>query len=105
MQRKLKLTGRAKENLRELERDIQKKGILNQVRKALALLESNLRHPGLHIHRYEELSQRYGVDVFEAYVQNQTPGAYRVFWAYGPDEIDGKRRVPVITIVDITPHP
>jgi hypothetical protein len=36
--------------------------------------------------------------VFESYVQNRTPGAYRVFWCYGPEQ--GQ-----ITIVAITPHP
>ena len=41
----------------------------------------------------------------EAYVQNQTPGAYRVFFYYGPDRIEAGRRIAVLTIVDITPHP
>jgi len=36
--------------------------------------------------------------VFEAYVQNRTPGAYRVFWCYGPEPIQ-------ITVIAITPHP
>ena len=36
--------------------------------------------------------------VFEAYAQNRTPGAYRVFWCYGPQQ--GQ-----IIIVAITPHP
>ena len=35
--------------------------------------------------------------VFEAYAQNQTPDAYRVFWCYGPE----KRQ---ITLVAIAPH-
>jgi hypothetical protein len=30
--------------------------------------------------------------------QNRTPGAYRVFWCYGPDQKQ-------ITILAITPHP
>ena len=36
--------------------------------------------------------------VFEAYAENQTPGAYRIFWCYGPDKKQ-------ITIIAITPHP
>jgi hypothetical protein len=36
--------------------------------------------------------------MFEAYAQNDTPGAYRIMWCYGP----GKGE---ITIVAITPHP
>jgi hypothetical protein len=39
-----------------------------------------------------------GEEVFEAYAENNTPGAYRIFWHYGP----GK---DVITIIAITPHP
>ena len=34
-----------------------------------------------------------GEKVFEAYGQNNTFGAYRVFWHYGPDEIQGMERV------------
>ena len=37
-------------------------------------------------------------EVFEAYVENKTPAAFRVFWYYGPGQ-------GVITILAITPHP
>ena len=37
--------------------------------------------------------------------QNQTPGAYRVFFHYGPDRPEKKRRIPGVTILTITPHP
>jgi hypothetical protein len=42
-------------------------------------------------------------------VENHTPGAWRIFWRYGPDKIEkdlkGKDvRVPVITILYIGPH-
>lgn len=68
------------------------------VRKALALMETNLRHPALHTHKYHGLSSEYGADVFESYAENHTPAAYRIFWVYGP----GKGR---ITVVAMTPHP
>lgn len=42
--------------------------------------------------------QRDGEEVFEAYAENKTPGAYRVFWYYGPDRNQ-------ITLVAVTPHP
>ena len=48
---------------------------------------------------------RRGEEVFEAYAQNKTPGAYRVFFIYGPHEGEGKKRVAIITIVAVTPHP
>ena len=35
--------------------------------------------------------------MFEAYVQNRTPSAYRVFWCYGP----GQRE---ITVIAVAPH-
>jgi hypothetical protein len=37
--------------------------------------------------------------------QNDTSGAYRIFWHYGPDEIKGRKRTPVITVGAITRHP
>jgi len=30
---------------------------------------------------------------------------YLVFFHYGPDEGSGKKRIPILTIVAITPHP
>ena len=71
---------------------------LNAVRKTLGLMETNLRHPGLNTHKFESLQGPQGEEVFEAYAENKTPAAYRVFWYYGP----GKG---VITIVSITAHP
>ncbi|MDX2113751.1 MAG: hypothetical protein SFW63_08490 [Alphaproteobacteria bacterium] len=71
---------------------------LKAVRKTLGLLQTNPRHPGLNTHKYHSLHGPRGEDIFEAYAENNTPGAYRVFWFYGPE----KR---VITILAITPHP
>ncbi len=75
-------------------------GLLKQVQKTLNLLANNPRHPGLQTHEYNVIPNPHapGEKVFEAYVQNQTPGAYRVFWCYGP----GKKQ---LTILAITPHP
>lgn len=69
-----------------------------KVLKTLALIETNLRHPSLNTHKYESLAGANGEEVFEAYVENQTPAAFRVFWHYGPTK-------EVITILAITPHP
>ena len=105
MQRQLRFTEEADKQLSELEKTPAKKGLLKQVRKTLGLLETNLKHPGLNTHEYQSLSGANGERVWEAYAQNNTPGAYRVFFHYGPDELDGKKRVPVLTIIAITPHP
>lgn len=75
-------------------------GLFKQVVKCLSLLEANPRHPGLKTHEFTSIEHPYkkGEKVFEAYVQNRTPGAYRVFWCYGPDKSE-------LTIMAITPHP
>jgi len=75
-------------------------GLFKQVHKALTLLQANPRHPGLHTHEYLSLTHPWDPDskVFAAYAQNRTPGAYRIFWCYGPGKKD-------ITILAITPHP
>jgi hypothetical protein len=75
-------------------------GLFKQVHKTVTLLAANPKHPGLQTHEYRSLPHPYDLaqKVFEAYAQNQTSNAYRVFWCYGP----GKRQ---ITIVAVTPHP
>ncbi|HTL12064.1 MAG TPA: hypothetical protein VL588_06230 [Bdellovibrionota bacterium] len=94
----LKFTQEADSNLRALEEDKGLEKRLKAVRKALGYLEVNPRHPGLNTHKYSSLAGENGEEVFEAYAENKTAAAYRVFWHYGP----GKN---VITIIAITPHP
>ncbi len=105
MQRQLRFTDEADAQLTALAADPAKSGLNKQVLKTLGLLELNPRHPGLQTHEYTSLAGANGERVWEAYAQNNTPGAYRVFFHYGPDEGAGKKRVPVLTIVAITPHP
>lgn len=69
-----------------------------KVLRCLGLIEKNPRYPGLNSHRYEDYDEVHGEKIWESYVENRTPGAFRVFWHYGP--VDGE-----ITIVAITPHP
>lgn len=94
----LKFTKEADENLLTLERNKSFEKRLKAVRKALGYLETNPRHPGLNTHKYQSISGENGEEILEAYAENQTPSAYRIFWHYGP----GKS---VITIIAITPHP
>jgi hypothetical protein len=105
MNRELRFTPEAARGLKELEASAAKGGQLKQVRKTLALLETNLRHPSLQTHRFHSLRGPEGEEVFEAYAQNKTPGAYRIFFIYGPDRVEGKKRFAVLTIIAITPHP
>ena len=81
-----------------LEDDPSRAKVLKAVRKTLGLLETNLRHPSLNTHKYESLRGPRGEDVLEAYAQQGTPGAFRVFWHYGPEK-------GALTVLSITPHP
>jgi len=103
MQRKIKFTPTAGAQYTVLEQSRSKAAIFEQGRKSLGYLEIDPHHPGLHAHEFTSLSEAIGEKVFEAYSQNITPGAYRIFWQCGPDEIKGKKRIPVITIIAITP--
>jgi hypothetical protein len=88
----------ADQQLDEIEGNPALSNISRVLSKTLALMETNLRHPGLKTHKYHSLSGPNGEEIFEAYVQNKTPGAYRIFWYYGPDKNQ-------ITILAITTHP
>jgi hypothetical protein len=93
---KLVFSTEAREQLAELERTNERKA--RRVKRALAFLEGNPKHPSLQTHEYDSFSQLLGVKVFEAYAEQRTPGAYRVFWYYGPEK-------DAVTIYTITPHP
>ena len=94
----LRFADRAKIDLRGLEANKAHAKRLKAVRNALGRLQSNPRHPGSKTHKYSSLSGPDGEEIFEAYAENNTPAAYRIFWFYGP----GKKE---ITVVAITPHP
>ena len=66
--------------------------------KALLGLSKNPRHPGLESHEISSLSKRYGMKVWQSYLENKTPKAGRIFWVYGPNRMD-------ITIIGLEPHP
>ena len=73
--------------------------IYRKLGKAMKLLSGNPRHPGLHSHEISVLTKRYGgIKVWESYLENNTPGAGRIFWVYGPEQND-------ITVIGIEPHP
>jgi len=71
---------------------------LRAVRKTLGLLEANPRHPGIRTHKFQSMKGPRGEEVFEAYAEQSTPAAYRIFWCYGPEK--GQ-----ITVLAITSHP
>jgi hypothetical protein len=91
---------RAARKKREKKKSTKQEVLFKQVHKTLDWLRNNPKHPGLQTHEYTSIENPYDtkLKVFEAYAQNKTPGAYRVFWCYGP----GKKE---ITIIAITSHP
>lgn len=66
--------------------------------KTLALIATNPKYPSLETHEIAALTKRYGMKVWQSYVENNTPAAGRVFWVFGPNQND-------ITIVGVEPHP
>lgn len=65
---------------------------------ALGKLQNDPRYPGLHTHPYEDAEGPEGEKIWQSYVENHTPGAWRIWWFYGPES--GQ-----ITILLIGPHP
>lgn len=94
----LKFTKQAMQDLDRLENKPALAKRLKAIRKTLAYLETNPRHPGLNTHKYTAMQGHHNEEVFEAYAENNTPMAFRIFWHYGPNKDH-------ITIIAITPHP
>jgi hypothetical protein len=94
----LEWTDEAKATYIDLKSDASQKKRYKAVKKTIRLLAKNPRHKSLQTHQYFSLKGPNGEKVFEAYAEQKTPAAYRVFWFYGPCK--GK-----ITIFAITPDP
>lgn len=95
---KLFFTREAEQQLTELETNQSLKKQYKAAKKALKFLAANPRHPGLNTHEFTTLHGPNNEKIFEAYAQQATPGAYRIFWYYGPSKKQ-------ITIIAIIPHP
>ena len=72
--------------------------LYNKRGKAARNLSKDPRYPGLQTHEISSLTARYGMKVWQSYLENNTPKAGRIFWVYGPDRGD-------ITIIGLEPHP
>lgn len=80
----LDISDKAKEQLKELKTD---KGLAKRykaVQEAFKKLQRNPRHPSLQTHEFHSLKGPYGEKVFEAYAEQDTSAAYRIFFYYGP---------------------
>lgn len=94
----IKFSVEAEQQFMHLKNTKSKQAQFKAVGKAIAFMNVNLRHPSLNTHKFDEIKSPFGGDIFESYAQNKTPGAYRIFWTYGPGKAE-------ITILAITPHP
>lgn len=92
------LTDEARNQLERVIKDKSLEKRYHAVKKALHFLSENPRHKSINTHQFTSLSGPKGEKIFEAYAEQSTPAAYRIFWYYGPDKNQ-------ITIVAITPHP
>ena len=95
---KLFLTDEARETLKALKHAPDLSAQFKAVSKALIFLQNNPRHPDLQTHKYHNQAGTNGQEIFEAYAQQHTPGAYRIFFYYGPGKVE-------ITVFAIVPHP
>jgi len=51
--------------------------------KTATLLAENPTHPGLSSHEISSLTERYGLKVWQSYLENRTPAAGRIFGSTG----------------------
>ncbi|MFW6130257.1 MAG: hypothetical protein ACOC56_03660 [Atribacterota bacterium] len=98
MKFKLYFTKTAQAHLKKLKRDKGLQMRRKAVKKSLQYLQTNPGHPSLQTHKYKTVKGPKGEPVFEAYAEQTTPAAYRIFFYYGPNKEE-------ITIIAITPHP
>jgi len=95
---RLAFTPEAASILKDMESRGELRAKLKKVRKALARLGEDPFHPALNSHAYKSVKGPNDETVWDSYVENHTPNAWRIFWCYGPDK-------GVITIQTISPHP
>lgn len=65
---------------------------------ALKKLSVDPFYRGLQTHEITVLSKRYGMRVWQSYLENNNSDAMRMYWVYGPKQKD-------ITIIGLEPHP
>ena len=91
-------TKTARKSLKDLKENPTFAKRYKSVTKAIKLLQKNPKHPSLQSHEYYSIKGPKGEKIFEAYAEQKTPAAYRIFFYYGPNKGN-------ITIFAITPHP
>ena len=65
---------------------------------AIKKLANDPQYPSLNTHEIPPLSKKYGMKVWQSYLENRKSGAKRMYWVYGPGQCD-------IIIIGLEPHP
>lgn len=94
----LSFTPSARQSLKGLKDDPALAKQFKAVHKALDYLQNDPRHPSLRTHEYYSFSGPNNEKIFEAYAQQNSPAAYRIFFYYGAQRGE-------IVIFAITQHP
>ncbi len=94
----LSFTPTAKADLKELKESAHLEKRFKAVSKALKFLQEDPRHPSLHTHEFSSFKGPRGEKVFEAYAEQDTSAAYRIFFFYG------QQRGEIVSVAS-TPHP
>lgn len=87
---------KARKTLRDLRGKRADAKKLARVERALALLRENPRHPRLRTHQMGGTTTVRMI----SYVENGTPGAWRIYWSYGSRE----EAIQVISVEYVGPH-
>ncbi len=98
---RLKRTAEFDETILEMQRKPgQHRVKLKKVKTTLELLRDfGPSYPGLTAHKYESLPEIVaGQPIWEVYVENHTPGAWRLFYCHGPGADE-------LTVIAVGPHP
>ena len=66
--------------------------------KTMKLLSENPFYPSLNTHEISDLTKRYGMKVWQSYLENKTSRTMRMYWMCGPDH-------KAITVIGLEPHP
>ena len=94
----LSFTPSAKASLKNLKESTHLKKTFKAVLKTLKFLQEKQRHPSLQTHEYTSFRGPTDEKIFEAYAEQNTPAAYRIFFFYGKQKGE-------LVIFAITPHP
>jgi len=64
---------------------------------ALKYLSMDPNYPGLQTHEISPLTKRYGIKVWQSYLENRKSSPMRMYWVYGPGKMD-------ITVIGLEPQ-